>query len=418
MWFLTTGSVLDFYSNRVLLVEDYDLLHEYVKNVFLEKNFLGQNGIMDSALTYEDGLQKIEQFEYDLAILDIELGKGKRRGLYLIEPCLKKGVLPIMATAYSSKTIYDRAMMMGAQGYYIKDDSNYIVTLINEVQEKIFHNKIKYFFSNDFILSDAGSQFEIGNIIKGFKNSSKKFVYIHGPDSEFLAQKIFDKCSTNPFKSIDLSSGSVPNLVKGHNIIVKNFSKGTPSSRKIICSFVSENKVFFSEDKDILDQDSSIWKDVVKNVTQIKIPRYQLRGQDSYIVLKNALFKRLNKEIPFKLRAINSICCYNWESINDIVSFGNQLSKKINLNGIKIVDIDLLPQKIIASSNNRHNQFFNLMLPDYMKIIKDCEEKGFVPAMKELRNIIAEYEISIAGSVNNAASRIQITRAGLRKMVI
>lgn len=412
---------MDFISNNVLLVEDDGLLHQKYKNVLQETNFLGPSGRLESAYSFEDGLSKIESSDFDLAILDIELGKGKRRGLDLIRPCRQSKIVPILATGYSDKTLYDRAYLMGAAGYYVKRRGNYIAPMLEESKNAIFLNKIQRFFSEDFVLSESSVKEDLVNVISSFNNLLSKVVYFSGPDSSILAELIFEKCSQFQVYKIDFNNtvtlSTFKDALSCHtNILMKNYSLALPKYKYIIESSGKKNRIFLCEDKDIFCNDIRSWSNLLDRIIHIKLPSFRNRGMDSYTIMSRRFEHILKRPVSCTLRFVNCICSYPWKNINDIVLFCDSIADEIKIKDNFNIDVDILPKNLF--DNIQCEYLENALIKDYMKIIDDCEKKGFENAIRDLKKIIAEHEVGIAGSYSGGAKRISLTRAGIRKLLV
>lgn len=126
-------------DKRILAVDDetdvLDILQEELEDF---------GAILDRATTYEEAIQKIASFSYDLAILDI-MGV---RGFELLEFAAIKGMPVVMLTAHAlSPQSLRKSIELGARAYLPKDQLGQIAPFLEDVLTLSFRSAWKSLFA-------------------------------------------------------------------------------------------------------------------------------------------------------------------------------------------------------------------------------------------------------------------------------
>jgi DNA-binding response OmpR family regulator len=114
---------------QILVVDDNSDMRFLLKNLLLNNGY--QIDIADNGLA---ALQKIEQGNYDLVLLDIRL--PKLNGLSVLERVKENNheLKVIIITAYSNIANRTTALINGADGYLTKPfDNSFLLKKINEI---------------------------------------------------------------------------------------------------------------------------------------------------------------------------------------------------------------------------------------------------------------------------------------------
>ena len=125
-------------AKRMLAVDDepdiLDILREE----------LDKHGVaLDTATTYEEGLQLLHSYTYDLAILDI-MGV---RGFDLLAFASSKGVPVVMLTAHAlNSESLKRSIELGARAYVPKDELDNITPFLEDVLTLSYRSAWKSLF--------------------------------------------------------------------------------------------------------------------------------------------------------------------------------------------------------------------------------------------------------------------------------
>jgi CheY-like chemotaxis protein len=112
-------------AKRMLAVDDepdiLDILRGELEN---------HGVVLDTATTYEGGLQRLHSYTYDLAILDI-MGV---RGFELLQFATSKGIPVVMLTAHAlNAESLKRSIDLGARAYVPKDELDNITPFLEDV---------------------------------------------------------------------------------------------------------------------------------------------------------------------------------------------------------------------------------------------------------------------------------------------
>jgi CheY-like chemotaxis protein len=126
-------------DKRLLAVDDEPDILEVLKEG------LGKTGVaIDTATSYEEGLQRLQSFTYDLAILDI-MGV---RGFDLLEVATSREVPVIMLTAHAlSPEALKRSIELGARAYVPKDEIDNIAPFVEDVFTLSYQSAWKALFT-------------------------------------------------------------------------------------------------------------------------------------------------------------------------------------------------------------------------------------------------------------------------------
>ena len=112
-------------NEKILIVEDEKKISH-----LLSINFMGENYIVETAFSGEEALKKIDKFNPDLVLLDVMLpnmsGWDVCRKIKQNQKHSK--TLVIILTASSQKSDIEKAVMAGADGFYIKPFEIEVIT--------------------------------------------------------------------------------------------------------------------------------------------------------------------------------------------------------------------------------------------------------------------------------------------------
>jgi len=99
---------------------------------------------LDTATTYEEGLQRLHSYTYDLAILDI-MGV---RGFDLLAFASSKGLPVVMLTAHAlNPESLKRSIELGARAYVPKDELDNIAPFLEDVLTLSYRSAWKSLFA-------------------------------------------------------------------------------------------------------------------------------------------------------------------------------------------------------------------------------------------------------------------------------
>jgi CheY-like chemotaxis protein len=136
-------------GTRMLAVDDEPDILDILKEE------LNKHGVaLDSASSYDEGLQRLHSCTYDLAILDI-MGV---RGFDLLEFATSRGVPAVMLTAHAlSAEALKRSIELGARAYIPKDEIDNIAPFLEGVMTLSYQSAWKALF--DRLGSSFGKNF-------------------------------------------------------------------------------------------------------------------------------------------------------------------------------------------------------------------------------------------------------------------
>jgi CheY-like chemotaxis protein len=126
-------------GRRLLAVDDEPDILDVLKED------LDKHGVaLDTATTYEEGLQRLHSYTYDVAILDI-MGV---RGFELLEFATSRGIPVVMLTAHAlSPESLKRSIELGARAYVPKDEIDNIAPFIEDVLTLSYRSAWKALFA-------------------------------------------------------------------------------------------------------------------------------------------------------------------------------------------------------------------------------------------------------------------------------
>lgn len=133
---------------NVLVVDDHPLIRSGIKSaILLEDNI----GYVDEAANISEAISKFDNFKFDLAVLDLYL--GKESAFNLIEILRKKNseIKILILTSSMKKEDFQKAKKLKVEGYVLKEayieDIIYAMNVI--LRGKIFYDPDILEFSND-----------------------------------------------------------------------------------------------------------------------------------------------------------------------------------------------------------------------------------------------------------------------------
>jgi CheY-like chemotaxis protein len=126
-------------GRRLLAVDDEPDILDVLKED-LEKHGVA----LDTATTYEEGLQRLHSYTYDVAILDI-MGV---RGFDLLAFAASRGLPVVMLTAHAlSPESLKRSIELGARAYVPKDEIDNIAPFLEDVLTLSYRSSWKALFA-------------------------------------------------------------------------------------------------------------------------------------------------------------------------------------------------------------------------------------------------------------------------------
>lgn len=185
--------------HKILVVDDEQLVRDEFTHFFQSSKY-----ILHTASNSVEGLEKINNIQYDLVVLDIRMPNLNNRfsetaGIELLKLLKKeKPFLPvIMLSIIEDIKIAVDAMKFGARDYIVKDDfiaeeflkrideiiKDATITLINEgeTENVEFKSSLRYDLSLKKKNNDLGKV--VAKSIAGFMNSNGGYLYIGITDS-------------------------------------------------------------------------------------------------------------------------------------------------------------------------------------------------------------------------------------------
>jgi DNA-binding NarL/FixJ family response regulator len=120
----------------ILLVEDHEVFAKALLRVLRER---GQLDVVDVAGSAEEAIEKIQELEVDLVLVDVSLPKRSGIGLVLVLHEKYPELPCVMLSGHLSSYYARSSLAAGARGYLVKDHAEEILEGIQHVlQGEIF----------------------------------------------------------------------------------------------------------------------------------------------------------------------------------------------------------------------------------------------------------------------------------------
>jgi DNA-binding NtrC family response regulator len=124
---------------KILIVDNdqafLDQLNQIVKH--LKRNF-----IIDSAISCEEAINKIDNNDYSIIITDMSM-EEEDSGINILKRSKKKNIytVVIVVSNFKNPKLEPLAVMEGAFDYLDRNDKNYVRNLIQKLEEAFIYQK-------------------------------------------------------------------------------------------------------------------------------------------------------------------------------------------------------------------------------------------------------------------------------------
>lgn len=221
-------------NKKILLVED-DMITAAAEAVMLRKNGFE----VVTAPSGEKAIQVISTQNFDLVLMDIDLGHGIN-GSQAAEIILSTRMVPIIfLTSHSEKEIVEKVRSITRYGYVIKNSGDFVLLSSIEMAFELFNAHMKL-EENNSELTVLNEELNVTNeelistnehLIEYQKNleiSEKKFRQLYQNMTEGVA--IHELCFDNDGNAVDYRILSVNESFEKHTGIPVDKVKGKPAS--------------------------------------------------------------------------------------------------------------------------------------------------------------------------------------------
>lgn len=117
---------------HILIADDHPIFRQGLKQVL--ENQLHKNSIIDEADDGERALEYIEDGNFDLIILDINM--PEKNGIEVVRTMNNRGIScpVIFLTMYDDKELFEEAIEIGVKGYVLKENAVHdIIEAVNSI---------------------------------------------------------------------------------------------------------------------------------------------------------------------------------------------------------------------------------------------------------------------------------------------
>ena len=449
-------------KGSILIIDDEPEVRESLEEL------LGSEGYaLDSASTAEEGLQRLDQGLYDLALVDVNLPDGN--GLDVLKSLKREspdtGV--IMITAYDSSQTAFRASKEGAESYITKPWDN--ERLLLEIRNVLDKTRLK---EENVQLRRALKRFGLPGIIGKSEAMQKVFDLItqvarsrttvliqgeSGTGKELVAKTIHATSPRADRPFVPVNSGSLPpdlleSTLFGH---VKGAFTSAVAAKRGLFEVADQGTIFFDEigtvgvetqakllrvmqerefmrlggtetikvdvrilaatndDLRRLVQESKFREDLFYrlNVISLRLPPLRERREDIPLLLDHFLAKFAKEngraEVRFAPEALKLMMDYDWPG--NVRELENAVERAVVLSSGSTLEADLLPEQI-WSQNSSHGAFMaSLDEPAGRSLFEMTEDYE--------RRIILEMLSRSNWSQTEAAERLRIPLSTLNQKI-
>ena len=448
-------------KGSILIIDDEPEVRESLEEL------LGSEGYeLDSASSAEEGLRRLDQALYDVALVDVNLPDGN--GLDLLKNLKREspdtGV--IMITAYDSSQTAFRASKEGAESYVTKPWDN--EKLLLEVRNLLDKTRLK---EENVQLRRALKRFGLPGIIGKSEVMQKVFDLItqvarsrttvliqgeSGTGKELVAKTIHATSPRADRPFVPVNSGSLPpdlleSTLFGH---VKGAFTSAVASKRGLFEVADQGTIFFDEigtvgvetqakllrviqerefmrlggtetikvdvrilaatndDLRRLVQEAKFREDLFYrlNVISLRLPPLRERREDIPLLLDHFLakFARENgrTELRFAPEAMKLLMDHNWPG--NVRELENAVERAVVLSSGPLLGVDLLPEQIVAR-NSQGGPISSREEPEGRSLFEMTENYE--------RRIILEMLSESNWSQTEAAERLRIPLSTLNQKI-
>ena len=179
----------------MVIIDDHQVLIDGLSSIIKANGM----SIAGTATSVTDAQELIENTDFDIAIVDLNLGGDD--GMILISAVKKMNGKVLMLSSFTDLRLIKKALLLGADGYITKEStSDYITEGLQTIakDEKYFDPVIQKILNNSFLQSKKHFDPKERSIKAHLTNREKEVLILIAQEftSEEIAQKLYIARST------------------------------------------------------------------------------------------------------------------------------------------------------------------------------------------------------------------------------
>ncbi len=376
---------------KVLLIEDEASIRSVLKDILKDQKDLGLQ--IEEAKDGAEGLAKLENDHFDLALCDIKM--PKMDGMEVLQKAKEKGITTtfVMISAHGTTELAVDATKMGAYDFLQKppDLNRLLITVRNALDKSILLKETKVLkkkISQKYEMIGSSPALEEIRIMIDRVAPTDARVLITGPNGsgkELVARQLHEKSNRSKFEFVEVNCAAIPSELIESELFGHEKGAFTSAIKQRIGKFEqAEGGTLFLDE--IGDMSSSAQAKVLRALQENKITRVGGEKDTSVNVrIVAATNKDLKKEI-----AENRFREDLYHRLSVIVIKVPSLKERI-------ADVPELVEKFLGDLANENGAKKKKISDEAIKLLQNHEWSGNI---RELRNVVERLVIMSEATID------------------
>jgi len=376
---------------KVLLIEDEASIRSVLKDILKDQKDLGLQ--IEEAKDGAEGLAKLENDHFDLALCDIKM--PKMDGMEVLQKAKEKGITTtfVMISAHGTTELAVDATKIGAYDFLQKppDLNRLLITVRNALDKSILLKETKVLkkkISQKYEMIGSSPALEEIRIMIDRVAPTDARVLITGPNGsgkELVARQLHEKSNRSKFEFVEVNCAAIPSELIESELFGHEKGAFTSAIKQRIGKFEqAEGGTLFLDE--IGDMSSSAQAKVLRALQENKITRVGGEKDTSVNVrIVAATNKDLKKEI-----AENRFREDLYHRLSVIVIKVPSLKERI-------ADVPELVEKFLGDLANENGAKKKKISDEAIKLLQNHEWSGNI---RELRNVVERLVIMSEATID------------------
>ena len=376
---------------KVLLIEDEASIRSVLKDILKDQKDLGLQ--IEEAKDGAEGLAKLENDHFDLALCDIKM--PKMDGMEVLQKAKEKGITTtfVMISAHGTTELAVDATKIGAYDFLQKppDLNRLLITVRNALDKSILSKETKVLkkkISQKYEMIGSSPALEEIRIMIDRVAPTDARVLITGPNGsgkELVARQLHEKSNRSKFEFVEVNCAAIPSELIESELFGHEKGAFTSAIKQRIGKFEqAEGGTLFLDE--IGDMSSSAQAKVLRALQENKITRVGGEKDTSVNVrIVAATNKDLKKEI-----AENRFREDLYHRLSVIVIKVPSLKERI-------ADVPELVEKFLGDLANENGAKKKKISDEAIKLLQNHEWSGNI---RELRNVVERLVIMSEATID------------------
>jgi DNA-binding NtrC family response regulator len=376
---------------KVLLIEDEASIRSVLKDILKDQKDLGLQ--IEEAKDGAEGLAKLENDHFDLALCDIKM--PKMDGMEVLQKAKEKGITTtfVMISAHGTTELAVDATKIGAYDFLQKppDLNRLLITVRNALDKSILLKETKVLkkkISQKYEMIGSSPALEEIRIMIDRVAPTDARVLITGPNGsgkELVARQLHEKSNRSKFEFVEVNCAAIPSELIESELFGHEKGAFTSAIKQRIGKFEqAEGGTLFLDE--IGDMSSSAQAKVLRALQENKITRVGGEKDTSVNVrIVAATNKDLKKEI-----AENRFREDLYHRLSVIVIRVPSLKERI-------ADVPELVEKFLGDLANENGAKKKKISDEAIKLLQNHEWSGNI---RELRNVVERLVIMSEATID------------------